>query len=113
MHGSPGALAARRPRTHTCAVESRVCPRAIRDHTPVSRWQRARRQAANHVDSGRRGRAARSLTPLTGLPVPTINTMLDALAHLRIVREITGRKRNRVYRYEAYVKLLSEGTEPL
>ena len=58
-------------------------------------------------------RSAKSLTPLTGLSVPTINTMLDALAHLRIVREITGRKRNRVYRYEAYVKLLSEGTEPL
>lgn len=58
-------------------------------------------------------RSAKSLTPVTQLSVPTINAMLDALARLDIVREITGRKRHRVYRYEAYVRLLSEGTEPL
>jgi Fic family protein len=58
-------------------------------------------------------RSAKSLTLLTRLSVPTINAMLDALADLGIVREITGRKRHRVYRYEAYVQVLSEGTEPL
>lgn len=58
-------------------------------------------------------RSSMSLAPLTGLSVPTINVTLAALAELGIVREITGRKRNRAYRYEAYVQLLSEGTEPL
>jgi Fic family protein len=58
-------------------------------------------------------RSARYLTVATDLSLPTINTMLDALADLGIVREITGRRRNRIYRYEAYVQLLSEGTEPL
>lgn len=58
-------------------------------------------------------RSSKSLAPWTELSVPTINAMLEALADLGIVREITGRKRNRLYRYEAYVKLLSEGTEPL
>lgn len=58
-------------------------------------------------------RSSKSLAPWTELSVPTINAMLEALADLGVVREITGRKRNRLYRYEAYVKLLSEGTEPL
>jgi Fic family protein len=58
-------------------------------------------------------RSSMSLAPVTGLSVPTINATLSALADLGIVREITGRKRNRAYRYEAYVQLLSEGTEPL
>ena len=35
------------------------------------------------------------------------------LARLRIVREITSRRRNRVYSYAPYMRILSEGTEPL
>jgi hypothetical protein len=29
------------------------------------------------------------------------------------VREITGRRRGRIYSYDAYLKVLSEGTQPL
>ena len=32
---------------------------------------------------------------------------------LRIVKELTGFKRNRVFAYASYVELLSEGTEPI
>jgi hypothetical protein len=35
--------------------------------------------------------------------------MLDGLA---IVRELTGRRRNRFFGYSRYVALLAEGTEP-
>jgi len=49
----------------------------------------------------------------TSLSVPTVTTALEALARLRVVREVTGRRRNRVYSYVRYVRILSEGTEPL
>jgi len=50
------------------------------------------------------------LRKATGLSVPTVTT---ALGRLRIVREVTSRRRNRVYSYAPYMRILSEGTEPL
>lgn len=44
---------------------------------------------------------------------PTVISTLENLEILGIVREVTGRQRNRVYSYDAYLNLLSEGTEPL
>jgi hypothetical protein len=38
---------------------------------------------------------------------------LDALQKVGVVKEITGRKRSRVFSYAGYVRILSEGTEPL
>jgi hypothetical protein len=32
---------------------------------------------------------------------------------MEIVREVTGRRRNRIFSYEKYLAILSEGTEPL
>ncbi len=49
----------------------------------------------------------------TGLSIPTVIAALEGLVRLRIVREITGRRRNRVYSYAQYMRILSEGTEPL
>jgi len=37
---------------------------------------------------------------------------MKILADLGIARELTGRKRNRVFVYDAYLKILNEGTEP-
>jgi DNA-binding transcriptional regulator GbsR (MarR family) len=48
----------------------------------------------------------------SGLSFPSVGTAMEQLARLKIVREITGKKRNRVYAYERYLKHLSEGTEP-
>jgi len=53
------------------------------------------------------------LRKATGLSVPTVTTALEALGRLRIVREVTSRRRNRVYSYAPYMRILSEGTEPL
>lgn len=47
------------------------------------------------------------------LSQPTVTAALHHLMQLGIVREISGRKRRRLFLYDAYVKLLSEGTEPL
>lgn len=48
-----------------------------------------------------------------GLTYPTVAGALDRLKEERIVKELTGFKRNRVFAYALYVELLSEGTEPL
>lgn len=53
------------------------------------------------------------LASLTGLSVPTVNTALEALEGLKIVKEVTGRRRGRLFSYQPYLKILSEGTAPL
>jgi len=39
--------------------------------------------------------------------------MLEQLRSLGIVTELTGRKRDRLFSYAEYVRILSEGTSPL
>ncbi len=53
-----------------------------------------------------------ALQDKTGFSFPAIAKALDKLCRLDIVEEITGRKRNRIYRYNAYVSILNEGAEP-
>lgn len=48
-----------------------------------------------------------------GLSIPTVATALRHLQELQIVREVTGKGRNRLYVYTRSMKLLEEGTEPL
>ena len=48
-----------------------------------------------------------------GVSQPTIAAAMQHLQNLGIVAEITGRKRDRVFVYERYVDILSEGTTPL
>lgn len=48
-----------------------------------------------------------------GLTYPTVAAALDKMKARRIVKELTGFKRNRVFAYAPYIELLSEGTEPL
>ena len=52
-----------------------------------------------------------SLCAQSGLTTPTVTAAIAGLTKLGIVREITGRRRNRLFSYEAYLKLLQEGTE--
>jgi Fic family protein len=49
----------------------------------------------------------------TGLTFPSVANGMEALAKLSIAREITGQKRNRIFAYDRYLAILSEGTEPL
>lgn len=50
---------------------------------------------------------------ITGLSFPTASKSIQYLMDLGIVREITGKQTRRLYSYDNYIKILSEGTEPL
>ena len=49
----------------------------------------------------------------TGLSTPGAMSGLEVLERMGIVQETTGRARNRIYAYQQYIDILSEGTEPL
>jgi len=49
----------------------------------------------------------------TGVSFPTVNASVGHMRKLGVLREITGKRRRRLFVYEAYLKILSEGTEPL
>lgn len=51
------------------------------------------------------------LVEKTGITPATVNKCLDHLERLGIVRELTDRKRNRVFSYTRYVYILSQGME--
>jgi len=53
------------------------------------------------------------LKQATGLTIPSITRALEALEKLGIVREITGRLRDRLWQYSAYLDILSEGADPV
>jgi DNA-binding transcriptional ArsR family regulator len=48
---------------------------------------------------------------LSKLTVPTVTSAMEALVEAGIVRELTGRKRNRLFGYTRYLKVLNEGLE--
>jgi len=47
----------------------------------------------------------------TGITAATVNKCLANLERLGIVRELTSRKRNRVFSYAGYLEIMSQGTE--
>jgi len=49
----------------------------------------------------------------TSLTPPTVNVCLKQLEALGIIFELTGQKRNRLFNYQAYTRVMSEGTESL
>ena len=55
----------------------------------------------------------REVVRRTGLTFATAAKGMDILEELGIAREITGKKRNRIFAYDRYLAILSEGTEPL
>jgi Fic family protein len=48
----------------------------------------------------------------TRLSIPAVTNAIAALSEQKLVREITGRKRNRVFAYDRYMDVLNQGTEP-
>ena len=47
----------------------------------------------------------------TGVTPPTAGSAMDGLVALGIARELTGKRRNRVFAYDRFVAILNEGTE--
>lgn len=54
---------------------------------------------------------SRSLVEKTGLTPATVNKSLAHLEQLGIVKELTDRKRNRLFSYADYIEIMSLGTE--
>jgi Fic family protein len=48
----------------------------------------------------------------SGLSFPAASSGIAHLLDLGVVKEVTGKRRNRIYAYDAYVATLNEGTEP-
>lgn len=55
---------------------------------------------------------SRALERATGLSHVTVNKALDHLCALGMAGELTGAKRNRIFSYTEYIRILNEGTEP-
>jgi Fic family protein len=49
----------------------------------------------------------------TGLSFPAASSAMDLLTGLQVARELTGKRRNRLFVYSGYLAILNEGTEPL
>ena len=47
------------------------------------------------------------------LSAPTVRAAVTSMLDMGMLEEITGRRRDRVYRYSAYYAVLAEGTEPV
>ncbi len=54
-----------------------------------------------------------SLVDRTAAAYPTVARAVEALESMGIVREVTGRKRERVFGYSRYLDILNEGADPL
>ena len=53
------------------------------------------------------------VAPELPLSPPTIRAAVRALEELEIVNEVTGQQRHRVFAYQQYLDILSEGAQPL
>ncbi len=47
------------------------------------------------------------------LTIPTVTSALNHLVRIGIVKEVSGRRRDRLFAYSRYVNMVSEGTKPL
>ena len=56
-------------------------------------------------------RTMASTVKATGLSFPAVSSAMRLLIDLEIARELTGRRRNRVFAYDRYLAELAEGTE--
>ncbi len=59
--------------------------------------------------------SARKSLDVKGMPLsePTVYSAIKQLEKLGIVREVTGKDRNRLYVYNEYMNILDEGTKPI
>jgi Fic family protein len=48
----------------------------------------------------------------TGLSFPAASSAMTLLVEMNVARELTGKRRNRLFVYDQYLKILNEGTEP-
>jgi len=52
------------------------------------------------------------LSKKLGMTAPTARSALNHMVHLGILKEVTGKKRDKIYVYQSYLNTLEAGTEP-
>jgi Fic family protein len=70
--------------------------------------------SALRVHEGLKARPILSMAEIcrsTGLSFPASSSAMDLLIELQIARELTGKRRNRLFVYDRYLTILNEGTE--
>ncbi len=85
------------------------------DHTRIQRVGRAAGSAirVHQVLRERPITPLQALADRAGLSFPTASAGMSILEELDIARELTGKKRNRLFGYDRYLAILAEGTQPL
>ena len=86
------------------------------DDRRLIQQNRRRANAALRVQEALMARPIASLAEVrrrTGLSFSGASSGMDMLVEMGIAREFTDRRRNRLFAYDEYLSILSEGTEPL
>jgi Fic family protein len=83
------------------------------DHVRV---QRAGRRAGSALQvlqalKERPIRSVAAVREMTGLSFPAVSSAMGLLVDLGIARELTGKRRNRLFVHDQYLAILNEGTE--
>ena len=85
------------------------------DRARIERQGR-RAGSALRVHEAMKARPITSMTEVcrtSGLSFPAASSAMELLVELAIAREMTGKRRNRAFAYDAYLAALTEGTEAL
>ncbi len=101
--------------TDAVATAHRLLELFHRDAERVRAWGRGAASALRVLDVLRLRPVANIafLAEQAGVSFATAARHVDALVHGGVVRELTGRRRERVFAYHAYLDILNEGAEPL
>ncbi len=96
------------------ATSRRLVETFVSDRTAVVQHAGRRAGSALRVHEALKARPVLSLSRVctqTELSFPTAASAMQTLVEQGIVRELTGRPRNRIFVYERYLSILAEGTE--
>jgi Fic family protein len=88
----------------------------FRDHRAAIETKGRRAGSALRVHDAIKARPILSMPEIcraTGLSFPAASSAMNLLMEMKIARELTGKRRNRLFVYDRYLAILNEGTEPL
>ena len=86
-----------------------------RDRLAISQMGKASKSALKIPDYLRR-RPYLAMTKVAAeldISVPSTTSTVQKLVKMGILKEMTGKSRNRIFAYEAYLEILAAGTEPM
>ena len=81
---------------------SRITPKGRRAGSALRVHEALKARPITSIEQTRRA---------TGLSFPAVSSAMDLLVELGIARELTGKRRNRLFAYDHYLTTLNQGTE--